>query len=327
MKKPISLYGVILLAFAFFLYFCGILFGLCRILLFIDNESLRWWNRAVVLYSGFPVYLGFLLILIDIYVFRPKMKSQESLRYDPIENPLCTVVLTAYNDELSIYDSVRDFQQHPNVKRVIVVNNNSTDQTEHIAKQAEAIVVNEPIQGYGACVYRALCEGINYTDTPLTVLCEGDRTFRAYDINKLLAYIFHCDIVTGTRTVEGLQEPNTQLTAFIHYGNTVVGKLLEMKHIGKCTLSDVGTTYKVCRNDALQRILPKLKPRYINLEFNPYFMDKALELGLSIVECPITFHPRVGKSKGGNINSFIAFKLGLRMIRGIMFGWQEEKPH
>ena len=39
----------------------------------------------------------------------------------------------------------------------------------------------------------------------LIVLCEGDRTFRAYDLDKLLAYAPHADIVNGTRTVERLR--------------------------------------------------------------------------------------------------------------------------
>ena len=60
----------------------------------------------------------------------------------------------------------------------------------------------------------------------LIVLCEGDMTFRAEDIEKLLAYIDHADIVNGTRIVEQLREYSTQLSTFMYYGNFVVGKLL-----------------------------------------------------------------------------------------------------
>jgi len=48
---------------------------------------------------------------------------------------------------------------------------------------------------------------------------------------------------------------------------------------------------------------------------------RALDRGLDIVECPITFYPRVGVSKGGNVNNLRALAVGLRMIRGIVFGW------
>ena len=87
-------------------------------------------------------------------------------------------------------------------------------------------------QGYGRCVHRCLTEAARLGESELIVLCEGDRTFRAYDIDKLLAYSSHGDIINGTRTVEGLREYHTQLSTFMYYGNLFVGKLLEAKHLG-----------------------------------------------------------------------------------------------
>ena len=60
-------------------------------------------------------------------------------------------------------------------------------------------------------------------------------TFRAYDIDKLIAYAPHADIVNGTRTAERLRQYTTQLSTFMYYGNLFVGKLLEAKHLGKLT--------------------------------------------------------------------------------------------
>ena len=231
-------------------------------------------------------------------------------------------MLTAYNDEDSIKDAVNDFKTHPLVKRVIVISNNSTDNTLAWATQAGAIAYSETNQGYGACVHRALSEGLKFDDTELTVLCEGDMTFSAYDITKLLAYVSHADIVNGTRIVEQLRDKDTQLSTFMFYGNFFVAKLLEIKHLGNATFTDVGTTYKLCRNTALKIMLPKLDNQ-INLEFNPYFLDRALENGFKIIECPITFHKRIGLSKGGNVNNLVALKLGLKMIRGILIDWKK----
>ena len=166
-----------------------------------------------------------------------------------------------------------------------------------------------------------MTEGAKFEDTELVVLCEGDMTFRAYDIDKLLAYVPHAHIVAGTRTVEQLRAKDTQLSTFMFYGNLFVGKLLEIKHLGKATLTDVGTTYKLCRSDALRNLLPELDPK-VNLEFNPYFLDNALQRDLRLVEVPITFHKRIGESKGGNIDNLVALKLGLKMIKGIVFGWK-----
>jgi hypothetical protein len=233
-----------------------------------------------------------------------------------------TVALTAYNDEDSIGPSVADFLTHPFVKRVIVVSNNSKDRTFERAHEAGAIAINEIQPGYGRCVYRCLTEAAAYEDTECVVLCEGDSTFRARDITKMLAYIPHAEIVNGTRIVEQLRAYSTQLTTFMYYGNFYVGKLLEAKHFGKGTFTDVGTTYKMLRRDVLVKLLPKLNPA-INLEFNAHFLDTALENDLLLIECPITFHARVGESKGGNVNDFRAVKVGLRMITGFIFGWSK----
>jgi len=188
-------------------------------------------------------------------------------------------------------------------------------------KKAGALVVNESRQGYGHCVYRCLSEAIKFDDTDLIVLCEGDRTFRAHDLDKFIAYAPHADIVNGTRTIERLRAYETQLSTFMYYGNLFVGKLLEAKHLGKSTITDVGTTYKLCHRQALLRILPLLDPE-INLEFNAHFVDAAMRADVTVIECPITFHQRVGVSKGGNVNNLRALHVGCRMITGIVFGWR-----
>jgi hypothetical protein len=107
----------------------------------------------------------------------------------------------------------------------------------------------------------------------------------------------------------------------MYYGNLFVGKLLEAKHVGRATITDVGTTYKLCRRDALLRLMPLLNPA-VNLEFNAHFLDMALGLGCDVVECPVTFHPRVGLSKGGNVNNGRALRVGLRMVFGITCNWR-----
>jgi glycosyltransferase involved in cell wall biosynthesis len=302
------------------LCFIGILLCLFGILIQVNIGLLT--NRNDYFLVIFTLIFDVLLLyfVFNLIFIQPKIKLHKTVHYQPIVNPDLTVVLTAYNDELSIRDAVLDFKNHPNVKRVIVVSNNSKDRTIQFAEEAGAITFNEEKQGYGACVHRALTEGAKFEDTELTLLCEGDMTFKAYDIDKFLAYLPHADIVSGTRIVDQLRNKETQLTNFMFYGNFFVGKLLELKHISVGTFTDVGTTYKLCRNKVLRDLLPKLD-NSVNLEFNPYFLDKALTSKYLVVECPVTFHPRVGVSKGGNINNYVAFKLGIRMIWGILWKW------
>jgi Glycosyl transferase family 2 len=317
---PFLLYGVLLFCFGFLVYLFGVLLVFPRYLF-----GLRDWLDPVaawlVWYSGVPIVLGLAFALFDLLVMLHRKKPDVPVRYEPVRRRRVTVALTAYNDEDSIASAVKDFREHPLVERVIVVSNNSSDRTFELAEAAGAITFNETAPGYGRCVFRCLSEAVRFDDTEFVVLCEGDRTFRAYDIEKLLAYAPHADIVNGTRTVEPLRQYLTQLTTFMFYGNIFVGKLLEAKHLGRGTITDVGTTYKLCRREAIIPLLSKLKPS-VNLEFNAHFLDTALDNELVLLECPITFHPRVGLSKGGNVNNWRGFQVGLRMIVGLVGDWR-----
>jgi hypothetical protein len=319
-STPFLLYGVLLFCIGIAGFLLGVLLVFPRYLLGLHGllDPVAAW---LVWYSGVPCVLGLSLAAFDLLVLLGRKKPTAPVRYEPLINRKVTVALTAYNDEDSIADAVLDFLGHPLVARVIVVSNNSRDQTFARAQAAGAITFDELQPGYGRCVFRCMCEAIRLEDVDLVVLCEGDHTFRAYDIEKLLAYAPHADIVNGTRTVEPLRQYLTQLSTFMFYGNIFVGKLLEAKYLGRGTITDVGTTYKLCRREALARLLPKLNPT-INLEFNAHFLDTALHRGLVLVECPITFHARVGVSKGGNVNNWRGFQVGLRMIAGIVLGWR-----
>jgi hypothetical protein len=317
---PALLYGLLLAGAGFAAHFLGVLLQFFYFFLRPHGSWLRDFQRALWDSDAPIVGAGFILILIDLFVLLPNKRTHLGVRWLPPKNSHLTVALTAYNDESSIGAAVEDFRSHPNVTRVIVVDNNSTDRTAEVARQAGAVVIRESRPGYGCCVWRALREGSRCTDTELTLLCEGDMTFRSYDIEKFLAYVPHVDIVNGTRIVEQLRAHRTQLTTFMYYGNFAAGKLLEAKHIGQGTFTDVGTTYKLCRNAALERLLPLLNPA-INLEFNAHFLDTALRHRFAMVECPVTFHNRLGASKGGNTSNLRALKVGVRMIAGIVIGW------
>lgn len=317
---PFLLWGALCFCFGLVMYLTGVMMVFPRYLLGL-HEPLDRVSEWMVWYSGMPIVAGLALAMVDLLFFLERRKPDVPVRYEPLANRSVTVALTAYNDEDSIAEAVADFRAHPLVRRVIVVSNNSSDATFERAEAAGAITINETRPGYGRCVHRCLSEAARYDDTDLVILCEGDLTFRAYDIEKFLAYAPHSDIVNGTRTAEPLRQPVTQLSTFMYYGNVFVGKLLEAKHLGRGTITDVGTTYKLCRRERLLDLLPKLDPS-VNLEFNAHFLDTALAQGQVLVECPITFHKRVGVSKGGNINNLRGLSVGLAMIRGIVFGWK-----
>jgi len=317
---PLFYWGLWGLLIGIGMYFVAILLSIVRLAL-LQQDLFVGLITKLLWISGFPTTIGILLMTVDLAAYLPRQRRAVHHVSPPLRGkPQVTVALTAYNDELSIAKAVRDFLSHPLVKRVIVVSNNSKDSTMERAMEAGAITMNEDRQGYGRCVYRCLAEAAHWDDTDLIALCEGDMTYRATDLDKFVAYTPHADIVSGTRIVEQLRDYDTQLSTFMYYGNFFAGKLLEAKHLGRGTFTDVGTTYKVMRRDTATNILRFVQPA-INLEFNAHFLDTALQHDFSVVECPVTFHRRVGVSKGGNVNNLRALKVGLRMIWGLTFGW------
>lgn len=319
-RISLSYWGVWALLIGISLYLGAIMLSIVRLLL-LQRELFVSFIARVLWISGFPTTVGVALIAVDLAIYlQLKRRRVCHISFPTSGAPLITVALTAYNDELSIAAAVQDFLSHPAVKRVVVVSNNSQDHTMEYAQKAGAITINEERRGYGRCAYRCLAEAARWEDTEFVALCEGDMTFRAADLDKFLAYAPHAEIVNGTRIVEQLRDYDTQLSSFMYYGNFFVGKLLELKHLGQGTFTDVGTTYKLLRRDTVAEILPLLKPS-VDLEFNAHFLDTSLTHGLSIVECPVTFHRRVGLSKGGNVHNMRALRVGLRMICGLSFGW------
>lgn len=230
------------------------------------------------------------------------------------------VVLTALNEEQAIPDVVRDFVSVTGIRTVTVIDNDSRDRTAEIARSMGADVVSETRRGYGYACRRGLAEGLR-GGQPIIVLCEADGTFRAQDVEKMLPYLKHADLVIGSRTHGALLNGDSQLNSFLTLGNLFVAKLLQLRYWdwtigGHVRLTDVGCTYRAIRADALRKILPAL--RVGSGHFGPHMVMVALEHGLRVVEVPVTFWRRIGRSKGGNARWGTAFALGLAMIWHIL---------
>ena len=159
-REKLALYGLVMSLIGIASYLLGVLIAIPRRLIF-GTEYLLQVNEALVWYSGIPVLFGISLILIDLFVLYPKKRTNELITYRPIENNFVTVVLTAYNDEYSIKAAVSDFKTHPLVKRVLVISNNSTDNTLAWATQAGAIACQA-----WRCRWRAQIAGRNANGRP-----------------------------------------------------------------------------------------------------------------------------------------------------------------
>lgn len=242
----------------------------------------------------------------------PSLEAREPL---PAE-PDIVVVLTAYNDAQSIGDAVTDFRGQPNVRAVLVVDNNCRDETALVAARAGAHVVHEKQQGYGYACMRGLREAL-LLEPDVVVLSEGDGTFAGRDVTKLVAYLDDADMVIGNRITPGMVDRNSQMDSFFVWGNQVGAKLIQLKFwewrfLGRTRLSDLGCTMRALRRDALEDVIDDLQVG--GMHFSPDMIMAALRRGLLVVEVPITFWPRVGVSKGASQSVRKGAEIGLSML-------------
>ncbi len=232
------------------------------------------------------------------------------------EDPALVVVLTAYNDALSIGDAVRDFAQQAHVRHVLVVDNNCRDETALVAARAGARVVYEEQQGYGYACMRGLREALRL-QPDVVVLAEGDGTFAGRDVGKLLTYLDDADMVVGNRVTPGLVDRNSQMDSFFVWGNQLGAKLIQLRFwewrfLGRTRLSDLGCTMRAVRAEALAAVVDDLEVG--GYHFSPHMIMVALRRGLLVVEVPVTFWPRVGVSKGASQSLRKGAMIGLSML-------------
>jgi cellulose synthase/poly-beta-1,6-N-acetylglucosamine synthase-like glycosyltransferase len=285
------------------------------------------WFFLVKNYVGdLILWLAVLAIVCIILLVLRERSLRERLRRvqprrQPIADPRICAILIAYNEEESIGPVISDFRSQPYVERVIVVDNNCSDQTAARALAAGASVVQEPNQGYGYACIRGLRAALEVTDASVVLLAEGDGTFSGHDIGKMIPFLEEADFVVGNRVTPGLVDTRSQMDSFFVWGNQLGAKLLQLRFwdwrfLGQVRLGDLGCTMRALRREALEEIIDDLVVG--GDHFSPHMLMTAIRHGQTVVEIPITFWPRVGVSKGASRNLVRATGVGLAMLWHIM---------
>ena len=197
-----------------------------------------------------------------------------------------SVVIPTHNEAQSIGLVLGDLPAEL-VTEVLVVDSNSTDGTAEIAAKMGARVLHEPRRGYG----RACLTGLANTQNPdVVVFLDGDYSDRPSELPILLAPIIEgrADITLGSR-LGGKSNPGA-LPWHQAFGNHLAAGLIRLLYGVK--ISDLGP-FRAGRADIL---------RGLELRENTYgwaveMIVKGAIAGFRIVEVPVSYYPRIGKSK------------------------------
>lgn len=202
------------------------------------------------------------------------------------------VVIPALNEEASLPLVLRDL---PAVRRVIVVDNGSTDRTTEVARHGGAAVVREPQRGYGAACLagiRAVDRLVEDGEPPPAVVAFVDADFSDHPqlLSHLAAPILEgrADFVLGSR-LTGRREPGAMPPQSV-YGNRLACFL--MRCVWGASYTDLGP-FRAISYDALKR----LGMRDTGFGWTIEMQIKAAVCGLRVEEVPVPYRRRVGKSK------------------------------
>lgn len=195
-----------------------------------------------------------------------------------------SIIIPAYNEESAIGDTVRAIRalNLPD-SEVLVVDDGSSDQTAHIAREAGARVVSHPYNiGNGAAVKTGIRES---TGTALVFL-DGDGQHDPHDIPRLLSHIDRYHMVIGARA------RGSQTHFHRNLANRTYNALASF--VANFRVQDLTSGFRaIRRTDALRfcDMLPNgfSYPTTITLAF--------LRSGRSLLYVPIQTRYRVGTSK------------------------------
>jgi glycosyltransferase involved in cell wall biosynthesis len=106
-----------------------------------------------------------------------------------IENPSIAVLIPCYQEEQTIGKVIADFRRALPQAAVYVFDNNCTDATADLARQAGAVVRREKRQGKGFVV----ASMFEQVDADILVMVDGDDTYEAAAVGALLEPILRGD--------------------------------------------------------------------------------------------------------------------------------------
>jgi glycosyltransferase involved in cell wall biosynthesis len=203
--------------------------------------------------------------------------------------PIIKVIIPAYNEAESIGKVIKHLPS--SVNEIIVVNNNSTDDTAKNALQAGATILTELNSGYG----NACLNGLNYLEmqtqkTDIVVFLDGDFSDYPEELTKIVAPIIekNVDFVLGAR-VKNLREKGAMKPQQI-FGNWLATFLMRLFY--KSEFTDLGP-FRAIKYKTLQA-LKMQDPTY---GWTVEMQLKILKQKYIYKEIPVKYRNRIGVSK------------------------------
>jgi glycosyltransferase involved in cell wall biosynthesis len=220
------------------------------------------------------------------------------------------VLVPCFNEEAAVATVVADFRKVLPTADIFVYDNNSSDRTAAVAREAGAQVRSEKRQGKGHVVRRMFAD----IDADVYVLVDGDATYDAPSAPRMIEALVsnHLDMVVGFRVDQseaayrrGHRTGNWMLTSFL---STVFGHAFK----------DILSGYRVFS----RRFVKSFPVLSDGFEIETELSVHALELALPATEIETPYYAR----PEGSVSKLNTWRDGFRILGTILKLYRSEKP-
>jgi glycosyltransferase involved in cell wall biosynthesis len=229
---------------------------------------------------------------------------------DKLSNKRIAILVPCYNEALTITAIVRDFNACLPQAQVYVFDNNSTDGTARIAREAGAIVRNVPAQGKGSVVRRMFAD----IEADAYVMVDGDDTYDASVAPQLVEQLFSegLDMVVGNRvsTEQDAYRPGHR------FGNAMLTGCVSF--IFGRTFTDILSGYRVFS----QRYVKSFAAHSAGFEIETELTVHALALRMPVAEVSTVYKSR----PEGSVSKLNTYRDGVRILGTIFRLFKSERP-
>lgn len=224
--------------------------------------------------------------------------------------PRIAVLVPCFNERVAIPRVVAGFRAALPGADIHVYDNNSTDGTAHVARDAGALVGRETLQGKGHVVRRMFAD----VEADIYVLVDGDDTYDAAAAPALVALLRdEClDMVTGIR-----QSAGDHVHRRGHrFGNVLLTRLVA--YLFGARVSDMLSGYRAFS----RRFVKSFPALSAGFETETELTVHALQLAMPLGELPTAYRER----PAGSASKLRTVTDGLRILRLILLLVKDERP-
>jgi len=200
---------------------------------------------------------------------------------DPPSPKSIAVLIPCYQEELTIGKVVSDFKAALPQARILVYDNNCTDRTADVARNAGAEVIREKRQGKGFVV----ASMFEQADADILVMVDGDDTYEVSAVHALLEPILKgdADMTVATRQQE---YQDKSFRPFHLLGNKTVCGIINWMF--KANISDIFSGFRAFTREAALQI--PITARGFDVETE--LTLQALYRGMVIKETKVSYRAR-----------------------------------